>query len=286
MYQAFFGLSASPFELQHDPRFLVATPRQTAALRLVEQGLCGERPLTVLLGQPGLGKTTILRAAMTSGRCNAIQCVHLGNPTLAEGTLVDLLLAELPAAATRPDQSSSDLEARLVSQRSRGRQTALVIDEAENLGAAALAELAMLVAMECEGAPLLPVVLAGLPALRARLERTRLHRSSAAVVPFELTRLDLAQTASFILARVRAAGAEPGALFTREAVATIHERARGVPRLVSVICDNVLYEGSSLHQKPVRRDTVARVCTRLDLDDPATSTAAARPHEPGDRAAG
>jgi general secretion pathway protein A len=282
MYQGFFGLSAAPFELNHDPRFVFATPRQTAALRLLEDGLSGKRPLTVLLGNPGLGKTTILKTALTSDTCRGIQSIHLKNPTMAEASLVDVLLAELQPGTISiapPGQRQQALQTLLADRRSRGIQTAFVIDESENLDDEGLTQLATLVAMTADGAPLLPVVLAGLPALRGMLEHSRLRQWLAAAPPFELARLDLGQTASYVLSRVRAAGAEGGTLFTREAIALIHERARGVPRLVSVICDNALFDGAAMKQKPITRDMVAHVCTRLDLDVAPRLTADPRPHE-------
>lgn len=282
MYHTFFGLSAAPFELNHDPRFVYATPRQTAALRLLEDGLSGRRPLTVLLGNPGLGKTTILRTALTSDACRAIQCIHLKNPTMADASLVDVLLAELQPGTipiAPPGQRLQALQTLLTDRRSRGIGTAFVIDESENLSPDALAQLATLIALAVNGTPLLPVVLAGLPALKAMVEGSRLRQWIAAAPPFELARMDLSQTASYVLWRVRTAGGEGGALFTREAIALIHERARGVPRTVSVICDNALFDGAAMKQKPITRDLVAHVCARLDLDAAPRVTADARPQE-------
>jgi general secretion pathway protein A len=269
MYEAFFGLSAAPFELNHDPKFVFTTPRQAAALRILEDGLSTGRPLTVLLGNPGLGKTTILRTALTSDACRTIQYIHVNNPTMVDTSLVDVLLGELQPGTipiAPPGQRQQALQSVLLDRRSRGIRTALIIDESENLTDEALAELATLVAMQANGDHLLPVVLAGLPALKSRLDHSALRQWITTVPPFELARMDLGQTASYVLSRVRAAGGEGGALFTREAIALIHERARGVPRTVSVICDNALYDGAAGKQKPIRSDVVAQVCARLDLE--------------------
>ena len=70
----------------------------------------------------------------------------------------------------------------------------------------------------------------------------------------ELTPLDLRETAAYIAARVRVAGGKAEQLFTREAVSTIHEYSQGIPRTISVICDNALVNGFAADRKPVGRD--------------------------------
>ncbi len=127
---------------------------------------------------------------------------------------------------------------------------------------------------------MLPVVLAGVPALRSRLDRSSLRQLVATTPAFVLVPMDLAQTASYILWRARAAGAAGGTLFTREAVELIHQHAGGVPRTISVICDNTLFTSSWLKQKPVTRQVVADVCARLDLAAAPNRAADARSREP------
>jgi hypothetical protein len=54
-------------------------------------------------------------------------------------------------------------------------------------------------------------------------------------------------------------------LFTREAVVAIHEHARGIPRTISVICDNALVSGMALGKRPISREIVLEVCRDFDL---------------------
>ena len=120
--------------------------------------------------------------------------------------------------------------------------------------------------MRAAGIQLLPIVLAGHPALGSRIDRSALrHTLERSAERYELVPLELGQTASYILWRARAAGTLGGELFTREAIAAIHHFGNGIPRWINVICDNALMAGYRRSQKPVTHDLVRDVCEQLDL---------------------
>jgi general secretion pathway protein A len=109
-----------------------------------------------------------------------------------------------------------------------------------------------------------------------------------------LAPLNTGQVAAYIAGRVSFAGGDPVALFTRDAVAAIAMRSRGIPRLVSVICDNALLNGFALGLRPVDGALIHEVCADLDLlpsaplssSVPATSDPAAARQRPALHAAG
>jgi general secretion pathway protein A len=280
MYPSFYGLSESPFELTYNPRFVFFTARHREACSHVENGILSGMPLTVVLGNAGTGKTTLLQTSLQSDRCRPVQCVYLTSATAMRERLVDTLLAELepsagPAAAAAPPQA---LHAVLRKRRAHGLRTALAVDEAEQLTDERLADLCVLVTLQADGVQLLPIVLAGQLALGARLDEPGLAPlKTRATRRCELAPLELAQTASYILWHARAAGAAGNGLFTREAVTLIHECSEGIPRTINVICDNALLVGSSRRLKPVTRDIVREVCGQLDLASPPHAAAASAP---------
>jgi general secretion pathway protein A len=269
---SFYGLTDAPFELTHRSKFLYGTTGHREALHHLGAGLCAGRPVTLLIGAPGLGKTTVLNEVSAANRQH-VRVVCITDPTLPSAELLAPLFAECEARV--PSNVASEqigaLRTILAQRQARGVLTALAVDEAESLSDDALQQLCLLVTLRNRDAQLLPLVLAGNASLRSRLNRPGFRPLAAdSASTYELAPLRLAQTASYILWRVTAAGAVGGALFTREAVALVHHIAQGIPRTISVICDNALLHGFARRLRPVTRDVVFDVCRTLDLLPPAT----------------
>jgi general secretion pathway protein A len=147
-----------------------------------------------------------------------------------------------------------------------GVSSALLIDEAQSLPHELLEEIRLLANMETPNDKLLPVVLAGQPELGDRLNEPALRQLKQRVaLRCDLMPLQLQETAAYIHSRLQRAGGRSSEIFTREAVVAIHEGARGIPRSVSVICDNALISGFAADRKPVDEDIVFEVCRDLDF---------------------
>jgi general secretion pathway protein A len=91
MYQEFYGLRELPFELTANPKYLYLTPRHLEALSNLQYGLSAGKSVTVLVGEAGTGKTTLLKAAMASDRCRQVRCVCLNNPALTRSEFIEIL---------------------------------------------------------------------------------------------------------------------------------------------------------------------------------------------------
>ena len=112
----------------------------------------------------------------------------------------------------------------------------------------------------------LPVVLVGQPELADRLNEPSLRQLKQRVaLRCVLPALDGFEAAAYIANRVRIAGGDSRQLFTPQAIATIFERSRGIPRTISVICDNALVSGFAADERPVGRDLVIEVCRDFDF---------------------
>ena len=132
MYQEFYGLRELPFELTANSRFLFLTGKQREALSILQYGLLSAKSLTLLVGDAGTGKTTLIQAALESERCRDVQCVYLNNPMLTAADFVTLLARRFqlgPEAAQSKSILLERLEAKLRESRAAGQVFALVVDE-------------------------------------------------------------------------------------------------------------------------------------------------------------
>jgi type II secretory pathway predicted ATPase ExeA len=272
MYQDYYGLRSLPFELTPNPAFLFLSRGHREALSNLQYGLFSAKPVTVLIGEAGTGKTTLLRAALQSEACRHVGCVYLNNPALTRAEFVETLARRFNLsehAANSKAALLAELERVLRERRDQGEINALVVDEAQSLSSELLEEVRLLANVETTTQKLLPLVLAGQPELAGRLNDPALRQLKQRVaLRCEIAPFELAETASYIASRIRTAGGEASRLFTREAVVEIHERSHGIARTISVMCDNALVSGMALGRQPVDRAIVAEVARDFDLERP------------------
>jgi general secretion pathway protein A len=269
MYLRFYGLRELPFELTPNPRFLYLTAAHREALANLQYGLSTAKAVTVVTGEAGTGKTTIIRTALESEACRNVRCIYLTNPGLTRDEFVEMLARgfELSAAAaTSKATLLTELERALRERRARGEVTALIVDEAQRLSDELLEEVRLLANIETSTEKLLPLVLVGQPELSDRLNQVGLRQLKQRVaLRCEIATLSVAEAAAYIAYRIRTAGGDAARLFTREAVTLIHELSHGIPRTISVMCDNALLSGFAAGRQPVSRDIVAEVARDFDM---------------------
>jgi general secretion pathway protein A len=271
MYLNFFGLRELPFELTPNPKYLFLSPQHREALSTLEYGLSSGKGLTALLGEAGTGKTTLLHAALASERCRSVSCVYLLNPTLTREEFVETLSNRFhlgPRASASKATMLEELESMLRDRRARGQITALVIDEAQSLSSELLEEIRLLANSETSTDKLLQLVLAGQPELRDRLNEPGLRQLKQRInLRCEIGPFTQQETAAYIAQRIKAAGGNAIKIFTREAVMLIHERSAGIPRTISVMCDNALLTACGLGKSRIDSRIVLEVARDFDLGD-------------------
>jgi general secretion pathway protein A len=277
MYEPFFGLCERPFDLAPNPRFLFLTPRQREALSNLRYGLTTPRGLTLLLGDAGTGKTTLVQTMLSELESTPHRLVLLSNPTLTRPEFYEYLACVLGLgleAAASKARFLHDLREDLRERFAQGCLTAIIVDEAQSLPYELLEEIRLLGNSETPTEKLLNIVLAGQPELATRLNEPSLRQLKQRIsLRCELRPFDLVNTASYIAGRLRIAGGKPTEIFTKEAVTAIYEASAGLPRTINVICDNALIGGFAAHARPVTAQIVAEVCRDFDLQRPATQLA-------------
>lgn len=276
MYEQFYGLAERPFDLTPNPKYLFLTPSHREALSSLEYGMSARTGVTVLIGEAGTGKTTLIRATLEARDPGKTKAIYLNNPTLSRSEFLEFLAGEfgLPAElALSKTRLLKELEVALVDLHREKVTPALIIDEAQSLPHELLEEIRLLANIETVQDKLLPIVLAGQPELAERLNHPSLRQLKQRVgLRCQLRQLNLAETGAYITARLAVAGGQAATVFTREAVMIIHERSQGIPRLVSVICHNALISGFALSQRPITASVVREVCEDFDLKSAAGMT--------------
>jgi len=269
MYEAYFGLDERPFELTPNPRFLYMTAPHREALTTLEYGLSGRTGIAVLIGEAGTGKTTLVHAALHSQNTRQSLAVYLNNPSLTRDEFVEFLAAGFglsPDAARSKTRCLYELTEVLAKRHQARHMSALVIDEAQCLPDALLEEIRLLANIESASEKLLSIILAGQPELADRLNQSSLRQLKQRVgLRCALRPLRHDETTAYIAARIGVAGGKTERIFTREAIDTVHECAGGIPRTISVICDNALVTAFALDRRPVDTDIVLEVCRDFDF---------------------
>ena len=269
MYETYYGLRERPFDLVPNPRFVYLAPRHREALSNLQYGLTTPRGLTVLLGEAGTGKTTLVQTALANLPEGRVRCVLVSNPTLTRQEFYEFLARGFGLsadAATSKTKFLFELRRDLQQRFLAGTLSAVIFDEAQSMPYELLEEVRLLSNIETTTVKLLNVVLAGQPELADRLNDSGLRQLKQRIsLRCHLEPLELKETAAYIAGRLRMAGGAPETIFTREAVGLIHKVASGLPRTINVVCDNALIGGFASQVKPVTVRFVEEVCRDFDL---------------------
>jgi len=283
MYESFFGLYERPFDLTPNPRYLVLTDAHREALSNLEYAIASRKGVTLLLGEAGTGKTTIIRTAIER-QPERVHCVHLQNPALHRTEFVEMLATRFGLSARAAESKTSfllELEALLASRSRSGESTVLVVDEAQSLPLELLEEIRLLANIETNEDKLLSVILAGQPELADRLnERSLRQLKQRVALRCQLSPLTLQESCAYVAGRIRAAGGIGAQTFTREAVTLMHEHAHGIPRTLNVIADNALVTAFATERRPVNTKVVLEVCRDLDLQGAGRTSSPPPPPPP------
>jgi putative secretion ATPase (PEP-CTERM system associated) len=283
MYERFYNLRERPFSLSPDPEYLYPSRVHKEALSYLRYGIEGHAGFIVITGDIGCGKTTMLQTVL-GGLDRQTSVSRLVNTNLDARELIEAVMLDFgldPGQGRGKPHLLRDLARYLIEQRSAGRLTLLVIDEAQNLSPSALEEIRMLSNLETEKSKLIQIVLVGQPDLRQVLARPELEQLRQRItVSYHLKPLDAAETSAYINHRLRRAAIGAPLEFSRDVSDLIHLHAGGVPRKINVIADAVLLFGYGEEQKVVTVDLTHEVLEELESTGVIEFTGADAPAPP------
>ena len=233
LYNEHFGLTERPFSLLPDPDFLYWAPPHRKAYTMLEYGIAAHSPITMITGEIGSGKTTLVRKLLD----DMPQDFSVGLISNAQGDRGELLHWVLMSLDLPVEPGLSYVQ---LFKQFQGRRTALIFDEAQNLSPLALEELRMFSNINADKDQLLQLILVGQPELRDLVRQPILQQFAQRIAAeFHLRALTPEESDAYILHRLAHAGAQRE-IIDPQARHLIHLAGRGIPRLINQLCDYAL----------------------------------------------
>ena len=263
MYTEFFELIEKPFSLSTSPRFLYLGEKHKEALAILRYGVMERQGFVLLTGEVGTGKTTMVRALLSSLDAN-VKYVHLANPLLSPREFIAYLILsafENKIHFKTKSQFLIAFEAFLTKVQQRNKHFLLVIDEAHKLSFELLEEIRLLSNLETAEEKLISIFLVGQPELNDRLNEPRcrplLQRIS---VRYHIPPLEVKETREYVMTRLRKAGSKRAEeIFPSKALDAVHHYSQGYPRMINILADNALLLGYSKGESKIS-PAMVKVC--------------------------
>ncbi|MCG8325368.1 MAG: tRNA (adenosine(37)-N6)-threonylcarbamoyltransferase complex ATPase subunit type 1 TsaE [Thiotrichales bacterium] len=260
MYENFYGFREKPFSLQPDPEFLYLGKKHSIAYTMLDYGVSNGSPITVITGEIGSGKTTLIRHLLNQ-LDNDITVGLISNTHKAFGELLSWICSAY--SIDHKDMSKVDMYQAfvdfMIDEYAAGRRTVLIVDEAQNMDAETLEELRVLSNVNADKDQVLQLILVGQPELRDTLRQPDMEQMAQRVsVDYHLDALDPEETDDYICHRLKTAGGDSD-LFEPKARRFIHYHSDGIPRLINNLCDISLVYGFASQLDRINTQTVYEV---------------------------
>lgn len=245
MYESYYGLNSKPFQLTPDPKFFFASKWHKRAMSYLQYGLSQAEGFIVITGGIGTGKTTVANSLLEEIE-NDIAAAQIVTPKLSPDELVKMVASkfDVPTEGRTKAEILKALEIFLYDLNKAGRRALLLVDEAQNLPLETIEELRMLSNFQLNGKPLIQSFLLGQEELQPILKAPNMEQFRQRIVAScHLAPLSLEECKEYIEYRLNNAGWKGTALFSDDALASIHTFSRGIPRKINTLMDRVMLYG-------------------------------------------
>ncbi len=270
MYKSFYGLKENPFNVNPDPRFLFLTKQIEEALTGLMYGIQTRKGFITLTGEVGTGKTTLVNRLLDWLHHRKSRTAFLFNSRINSNQLFDFILAEfdIPCDSKSKSQQLMKLNGWLLDRYRMGETVVLIIDEAQNLTYPVMEEIRLLTNLETSTEKLLQIILSGQPELEEKLKLPQLRQLRQRIMlRCRTAALSKEQTQSYIIERLKIAGASGDEIFSPAAVDAIHIYSLGIPRVINLLCEHSLVNGFVEQQRPIEPKIVEEVAREFQLDE-------------------
>ncbi len=279
MYHSHYSLSGAPFQFTPAPNALYLSKGHREGLAVLEWSLLHEPTgFTVLVGESGVGKTTLVCAILARSYAN-VRSAYINNPKLEFEQMMQAIMVQLlrqPGGRSRLEMIENF--AAMLNQLAPGERVAIIIDEAQDLDNETLEDLRLLSNQDAAAERRLQIVLVGQPELIDRLSSPAMvglnQRIGARVL---LGPLETAEAREYVDCRLRLKGGSARKIFAPWALQHLVRHGRGIPRRLNVLCHNAMLLGYVGGRKRV---TVAMARAAVNEFDNLLGSRPARREEP------
>jgi general secretion pathway protein A len=290
MYEAYYGLSAKPFQLRPDPRFFYGSKGHKHAMAYLQYGLSQAEGFIVITGEVGAGKTTLVRNMFRGLDSSKIVAAQIVNTHLNSEDALKMVAASfgLPLDSVSKAVLLMRIEKFLQNCDQHGKRALLVVDEAQNLNPQTIEELRMLSNFQTANNSLLQIFLLGQPEFRKTIMSADMVQLRQRVIAtYHLGPMDSTETRTYIEHRLQTAGWNNDPRISDDAFLAIHQFTGGLPRKINTLCDRLFLMGylEELHDldkshvdeviSDIRQELEMPVADQLDVAVPLRELAPA-----------
>lgn len=262
MYTDYYQLSADPFRLTPDHRFVYPHESYSKVHASMRHALEQGEGILVVTGRPGTGKSTLVEYFLAGLGSDRVPTAKLVSTQLERDDLLRMVVHAFGLGGKYLNKAR--LLCRLESHLRKHPRALLVIDEAQNLPASSLEELRMLTNLQADSRPLLQVFLVGQEELRKRLRDPGLEQLQQRLTAVcELRPLDLENTLNYVLHRLGRAGWRGNPAIATDTFPLIHRCTRGLPRFICKQYSRLLLYCATQQRSTLELEDVATVAREM-----------------------
>lgn len=244
-YKNFFGLTQTPFSVCPDPKFFYFSRSHAEALNHLRYGIYEGLGFTMIVGEPGTGKTMLLRYFLSKAGDDLVM-TSIPYPRLSQKELLLTLMegldaSRLPQESITERKLTEELQDLLLLAHRQSKRVVIFLDEVQGLDFECLEGLRLLSNLETDSQKLIQIVLFGQPELEDKLRHRNLRQLDQRIlVRYRLLPLELEEIKPYVRHQLEVTEVDSRVQFSPQSLNKIYEITRGLPRMVNVLCERAM----------------------------------------------